>query len=220
MRLPLACKHTEWPSGGFPPLWTERLLFLWNQCRVWPIYTPQFPALKRIKIMQPFKLYKKSLQIAACVSFHHCFSPDDISALAVWLWGRFIILGWLFIYFWPGFQLAAGLFVALCPDRGVYYWVGEFNEVGYLSKSFPYLYFEWKHIFPLNFLVSVFFSKALMHFGSGLMRWQGCVKCLHIRTKPVAFNVRAKKDTTYCIMCIILFQFVFEGFHWAQICST
>lgn len=50
-----------------------------------------------------------------------------------------------------------------------------------------------KHIFPLNFLVSVFFSKALMHFGSGLMRWQGCVQCLHIQTKPVAFNVRAKK---------------------------
>lgn len=71
-----------------------------------------------------------------------------------------------------------------------------------ISKSFSYLYFQWKRIFSFKlFGQCLFFSKALMRFGSGLMRWQGCVQCLHIRIKPVAFNVRAKKDITYCIMC-------------------
>lgn len=59
----------------------------------------------------------------------------------------------MIVYFWPWISISCW---SLCcsllpsPDRGVYYWRGEFNEVCYLTNSFPYLYFHWKRIFSFE----------------------------------------------------------------------
>lgn len=123
------------------------------------------------------------------MSFHHFFW-DEISALAVWLWGHFTVPGWLFI-FDLGFQLAAGLFVALCCSLQTEgFIIDVVNSMKFVISptASRICTFIGNASFPLNFLASVFCS--------GLMRRQGCEQCLHIRIKPVAFNVRAKSCTT------------------------
>lgn len=70
----------------------------------------------------------------------------------------------------------------------------NFNEVCSLSKSFLESRFERNHILSFeHWGQSLIFSKALMHFGPRLQRWQGWGPCLHARITPVTFGGNQQK---------------------------